>query len=454
MGTTNARTNTRWLIGVFGAGVFALGCGHAASAPRTGARLPSEGQRHRLDFRVNAHLPACDDRDSFREQLSPEVQGTIGPEGERLLRVAIDRYHENEKRIFVELVDEQGQVVERVDQAVGGAHMDCGRVLRLAAGFASTMVGNTFSRRNEAASAPEPLPPNRDRRSAEAPRKVEPRQYDQREDAPEQEDETDDSREQESRMRKPRRHERRKGWNDEPYESDPEPGRRTYRVARPDPEVICPPVATSAPSQPERTVPVVQNFYDGKPEKEDKGEQADPFAGGHFLFGVGALRGPDSRLNLGGRIGAGYVTSSGKFAIEIDATGAGAIPGFVNNRNYDYSTLLLGANVGLCGRSSSLGLCIVGSGMIDGYKPTVPNGSWWTGKAAGVGTRAWVDISSGETWTVRANIEMTLPVYVADEESKDPRIFATAVPVGGLFLTFVYSKKPDAGKDKGDEKKK
>ncbi len=452
MGTTNARTNTRWLIGVFGAGVFALGCGHAASAPRTGARVPSEGQRHRLDFRVNAHLPACDDRDSFREQLAPEVQDVIAPDGERVLRVAIDRYHENEKRIFVELVDEKEQVIDRVDHAVGGTHMDCGRVLRLAARFASAMVDNEFLHSNAAAAAPEQSPVLHDRRLADKPRKAEPRKHEEHEEDAE-EDEADDTREEERRVDKPRHKGRRRGWNDERHESEPEPMRRDYRGTRPDPEVICPPVPNSAPSQP-ITVQPVNNVYIGG--KEPKGEEADPFAGGHFMFGFGALRGPDSRLNIAGRFGGTYVTSSGKYAFEFDATGSGALPGVANNSNpsLDYSTFLLSINMGLCGRSSSLGICILGSGMLDGYKPTTANAALWNGYAWGAGTRAWVDIYSGDTWALRANFEMTLPVMITDEKSKDPRILAPFVPVGALLLTVVLPKKSDAGKDKGDEKKK
>lgn len=402
------KRNGSWSL-LFGLVLFvcAIGCGHAVS-PRGTSVAGQHGHRYRLEFAADPALVQCNDQDVFREHLSSAVRDTIDSEGKRVLRVGIEYPSVRDKRVRIELLDERGSTVEKVDQLVG-AHMDCARVVRLAAGLASAVVEKTLPLQRTSTTEPEP------QRRHESIPKLKP---------------------------------------------DPEPLRRPVnrdveRSARnpmPNSSAYAPEASNQAPTS-GAVLPPTQVPLDIKVRvSTDQGEKEEPSlaSGAYLLGGVGILRGHDPNLNAGLRFGIGYGIKS--VALEADLFGVGSILDVGTKAAFQTQAYALMLNLALCWRAPPLGLCLLGSAMQDGV-PTIDEAAAAAAGATksaadsemkfsaafGAGTRAWLQIPLGSAWALRANLEMTVPLHMFQGAPAELRVWRDVTPTAAVVATLVHA---------------
>jgi hypothetical protein len=464
MGALNGRLLMSGLL----LALVAIGCGRAAMPEASVKHVGHHGHRgprHRLELFANPSLSKCDDYHTLFAHLRPAAQDSIDPKADRVLRVAIDRQGNEEKRLYVELVDDQGHIVDSVDQGLR-KHMDCKRALTLAARFASELIEQ---------SRPDSVPVEPQAKSlptaSHLPQKEKPVETAEKTVRREKASETPIARD-EPRHNKPihtrqRTVEDSKDWIDLPEKSlerDLGPrNRRENNYASPPNEVFRPLPSTescpreqdkpSAPTISNQGSPINVTVINGDAEKEKKDEKPppDPMIGPNISIGGGVMHGQWNRWNIAARIGAGYLSESGKFEFDVDLTGAGSKADGANGANSDIHGAF-GLNVGLCGRSSPLGFCLLLSGLADVNRGSAANADWNGALGFGGGMRSWVQVPLGDTWGLRINLEMIIPIKMQDSIAKEDRIWDPLTPSGALILTLVHAMKSSEPEKKDDGK--
>jgi hypothetical protein len=453
-----------WGVLVMAVATIATGC--ATRLEPSVKHVGHQGPRHRLDLLTNPNLSRCDDYNTLFEHLSPSARDSIDPNGDQILRVAIDRHRNDEKRLYVELEDDQGRIIDHVDQALG-EHMDCKRTLSLAARFASEMIAHAEPRVVASKPRANSLPAaSNDEKKADNQRTRRSARH--HEDVAENKVDGNALYQDEPIRKKQRNDEPSKDWTDVPQkqwlEREQRPAeRRDNNYAAPQNEVFRPlPSSESCPrDQDKPSAPTISNqgspitvtVINGNEEDEKKDEKSppDPMIGPNMLIGGGVLRGSLDQWNIAARVGAGYLSESGKFEFDADLTGAGGKSAGADTAKADARTAFA-LNLGLCGRSSPLGFCLLFSGLGDINFGSGLDAKWNAAWGFGGGIRSWLQAPLADTWGLRINLEVVVPIKMQDKFDSDARIWDPLVPTSALTLTLVHAFK-QANPDKDDKGK-